>query len=289
MECSGVIVEKFMKFLTADDTKKDEMKVSTEILRKYGSRIQPSFFLKFRNGYEKTVVFNEETGTFYGLFSIFYDFNLEGGEMLLFEFNGSRDFNDLLIGLVLREIEYPNIVHYMQKKRPRVVSVRNGGLKFVHIVRDEDPLFDECEPPYSFKKALPMLPGYQSFIFSNGKKIVGGYNHGREKFHSLRKFCAIVGLENFREFNVVLFSYEENGVSTVSVFDDLFVEFIFPGTPVSMGLNSENINVHHRIEINVQACHMYKYSYGVILTELFECTLASFHHFSVGVLKNEVA
>ena len=28
MDCSGVIVEKFMKFLTADDTKKDEM-VST--------------------------------------------------------------------------------------------------------------------------------------------------------------------------------------------------------------------------------------------------------------------
>lgn len=135
-----------MKFLSADDIKKDEMvsllrqcslyllisirscvwfmffsqKVPTEILRKYGSRIKPSFLLKFRNGYEKRVVFNKDRGTLYGLFPIFYDFNFEGGEMLVFEFNGSRDFNVFVIGKDLREIEYPSIVHFSQKKRPRV-------------------------------------------------------------------------------------------------------------------------------------------------------------------------
>lgn len=84
-----------------------------------------------------------------------------------------------------------------------------------------------------------MLPGYQSFVFSNGKKIVGGYSHGRGKFHGLSKFCSIVGLDNFRQFNVVLFSYENNDVTTVSVFDDHFVDVIFPGTPVSMGITFE--------------------------------------------------
>ncbi|WOH00525.1 hypothetical protein DCAR_0519890 [Daucus carota subsp. sativus] len=285
MECSGVLVEKFMKFLSADDIKKDEMKVPNE-----RSKIQASFLLKFRNGYEKRVVFNKDRGTLYGPFPIFYDFNFKGGEMLVFEFNGS-------------------------------LSVHNGGLKFVRVVRDEDPLFDEFEPPYSFKKALPMLLGYQYFVFR---------------------------LDNFRQFNVVLFSYEDNDVTTVSVFDDHFVEVIFPGTPVSMGLNSGNSNVHGRIEINVQACHMYKCSYGVdvstqydSITNLWsktdyisvysgdrawklqvrtrpgnlkrttimdgwiqfrddlgleagdvivlECALASFHHFSVGVLKYQGA
>ena len=63
-----------------------------------GQGIQPSFLLKFRNWYEIPVVLNEDTGTIYALFSIFYDFNLKGGEMLLFEFNGSRDFNVFVIG-----------------------------------------------------------------------------------------------------------------------------------------------------------------------------------------------
>ena len=40
--------------------------------------------------------------------------------MLLFEFNGSRDFNVIVIGNDLRKIEYPNIVHFGRKKRPRV-------------------------------------------------------------------------------------------------------------------------------------------------------------------------
>ena len=40
--------------------------------------------------------------------------------MLLFEFNGSRDFNVIVIGNDLRKIEYRNIVHFGQKKRPRV-------------------------------------------------------------------------------------------------------------------------------------------------------------------------
>ena len=81
-----------------------------------------------------------------------------------------------------------------------------------------------------------MLMGYQNFFFSNGKRVEGGYHHDTKKFHGLSKFCSIVGLENFSGFNLLLFNYENSGITTVSVFDDHFVEHLFPGTPVSTGI-----------------------------------------------------
>ena len=51
------------------------------------------------------------------------DFELEGGEMLIFEVNGIFDFNVYIIGLDLTEIEYPNVVHYMQNSHPRVGKI----------------------------------------------------------------------------------------------------------------------------------------------------------------------
>ena len=80
-----------------------------------------------------------------------------------------------------------------------------------------------------------MLAGYQTYIFSNGKKIDGLYNHGTGKFTGLSKLCSIVGIANFSAFNLILFSYEDKWSTTVSVFDDHFVEVIFPGTPLSIG------------------------------------------------------
>ena len=80
------------------------------------------------------------------------------------------------------------------------------------------------------------MPGYQNFVFSNGKKIDGVDNHESGKFKGQSKFCYILGLENFRQFNMVLFTYEEHGMSSVAFFDDNFVEVLFPGTPLSIGI-----------------------------------------------------
>lgn len=88
-------------------------------MRKYGSRLEDSLLLKFRNGYEIAVVCKNERGSLLGVFSIFEDFGLEGGKMLLFEYNGVRDFNVFVIGKDLTEIIYPNIVHFTQNRRPR--------------------------------------------------------------------------------------------------------------------------------------------------------------------------
>ena len=72
-------------------------------------------------------------------------------------------------------------------------------------------------------------------MFSNGKKIEGGYTHDFGKFYDLRKFCLILSIEDFSQFNLILLTYKEIGVTTISVFGDNFVEVIFLGTPLSPG------------------------------------------------------
>ncbi|WOH03395.1 hypothetical protein DCAR_0622792 [Daucus carota subsp. sativus] len=91
--------------------------------------------------------------------ALYEDFALKGGEMLVSEFNRSTDFNVYVIGTNLTEIRYPNIVHCMQKKRPRVVSMRNGGLKFVTFVKEDSPLAEDYKAPASFKRACPLVRG----------------------------------------------------------------------------------------------------------------------------------
>ena len=52
---------------------------------------------------------------FVGVQCLYEDFELEGGEMFLFEFNGSDGFNVYIIGKDFCEIDYPQKVHQLQK------------------------------------------------------------------------------------------------------------------------------------------------------------------------------
>ena len=87
-----------------------------------------------------------------------------------------------------------------------------------------------------------MIPGYQTFVFSNGKNVVGGFNHDSGKFHGLHQFCSILGIEDFGKYNLILLSYETLSVNNVSVFDDNFVEVLFGGTPISPGMYISVVN-----------------------------------------------
>ena len=88
-------------------------------MEKYGHMLANCLLLGFRNGYEIPVVLDEERGTLSGLSTLYDDFELIGGQMLLFDFNGCSGFNVYVIGTDLREIDYPSVVHCMQNKRPR--------------------------------------------------------------------------------------------------------------------------------------------------------------------------
>ncbi|WOG94498.1 hypothetical protein DCAR_0313794 [Daucus carota subsp. sativus] len=233
MEFAGVIVEKWVKILTNADMDSDEMRLPSKFFNKYVNRLRTNILLKFRNGYEIPTVFNHEKGTFCGFSTMYDDFLFEVGQMLVFEFDGSCDFNVYVIDTYLTVP--PGSSPYAEWASSRCLCER-GGLKFVYFVKEESPLYDEFEPPASFKRAFRVLPGYQNFVFRNGKKIDGVYNHKSGKFKGQSKFCSILGLENFRQFNMVLFTYEEHGMSSVAFFDDNFVEVLFPGTPLSIGI-----------------------------------------------------
>ena len=75
--------------------------------------------MKFRNGYEILVVFHNEDGVISGISTMYEDFELEPGQMLVFEFDGSYHFNVYVIGTDFSEIEYLPIVHHLQQTRPR--------------------------------------------------------------------------------------------------------------------------------------------------------------------------
>ena len=47
------------------------------------------------------------------------DFELEPGQMLVFEFDGSCHFNVNVIGTDFLEIEYPRVTHQLQQTGPR--------------------------------------------------------------------------------------------------------------------------------------------------------------------------
>ncbi|WOH06079.1 hypothetical protein DCAR_0625502 [Daucus carota subsp. sativus] len=263
METSGIIVEKFIKFLTNADLMSDELLLPEKILSQYGNKLPKNLLLKFRNGYEIPVSNFEEGGLIYGISSLYEDFEMEPGQLLVFEYDGQSGFNVYVIGKNLVEIDYPLLVHETQKTRPRNVNVKSGGLKFIKFLKEEEAMFDDFEHPRSFKKAFHLLPGYQNFIFSNGKQTEVVYKHDVGRFCGLNKFWSMEGIEDLSSFNLALFSYEEPGVTTVSFFDYDFVEYMFPGTPLSSGLNSHALPVFGRIEITVQAHHLYKYVYGV--------------------------
>ena len=114
--------------------------------------------------------FNKETGRVMGLSTLIEDFDLDGGEMLVFEYFGGSIFYVYIIGRDSTEIDYPPIVHSSQKTKPRTgtffsilrflffftnwynhvvvfnlleVSMRNGGLRFVKFVTEKEDLSDD--------------------------------------------------------------------------------------------------------------------------------------------------
>ena len=145
-----------------------------KILSQYGNKLPKHLLLKFRNGYEIPVSIFEEGGLIYGISSLYEDFEMEPGQLLVFEYDGQSGFNVYVIGKNLVEIDYPLLVHETQKTRPRngmffdfksntffillfmafllywflkvymfLVNVKSGGLKFIKFLKEEEAMFDD--------------------------------------------------------------------------------------------------------------------------------------------------
>ncbi|KAK1364334.1 hypothetical protein POM88_039895 [Heracleum sosnowskyi] len=111
MDSSGLVCEKFVKFVTPNDTSKNEMRIPSDFCSKYGNRLPASFHVILRNGYRLPVDFDQMRG--------------------------------ILKGTNCSEIEYPHIVHHLQTCHPRRVTLGNGGWRFVFFVDPTVSLVDE--------------------------------------------------------------------------------------------------------------------------------------------------
>ncbi|KAK1364515.1 hypothetical protein POM88_040076 [Heracleum sosnowskyi] len=111
MDSSGLVCEKFVKFVTRSDTSKNEMRIPFDFCSKYGNRLPASFHVILRNGYRPPVDFDQRRG--------------------------------ILKGTNCSEIEYPSIVHHLQTCHPRRVTLGNGGWRFLFFVDPTVSLVDE--------------------------------------------------------------------------------------------------------------------------------------------------
>ena len=145
-------------------------------------------FLEFRNGYRVQITFSYDSGTFLGVQCLYDDFNLEGGELFLFQYNGVDGFNVYLIGTDFSEIDYPAIVHGSQNSRPRkgtlpiirvslfqcektttdyiflvlilnkcLVSLQKGGLHGIRFLTEGNPVHDELVSTNDYLNILVLV------------------------------------------------------------------------------------------------------------------------------------
>lgn len=88
--------------------------VPGDFCTKYGSAIPIGIKLQVRNGYQLWVDFVKINVHFVGMRDLFKDFNLRGGESLMFEYVGGFYFKVFIFSAAGSEIEYPLIVHQLQ-------------------------------------------------------------------------------------------------------------------------------------------------------------------------------
>ncbi|WOG95382.1 hypothetical protein DCAR_0414698 [Daucus carota subsp. sativus] len=194
---------------------------SSSILRDEWSSRSPIVFLEFRNEYRLEVSFNKHLGKFSSVQCLYADFDLEGGELFVFEFNGVDGFNVYLLGRDFCEVDYPEKVHALQKSRPRKACVK--------LLTDYEPVNDVLAAPVpSIQHCVDTLQlrCFIEYILSNGKKLFGGFDRSTPTFSGFQLVVQLLKFPDLKKFNLLLLTYEDNGNLLVGLFDDNFVEDI---------------------------------------------------------------
>ncbi|KAK1377015.1 hypothetical protein POM88_033208 [Heracleum sosnowskyi] len=267
MDSSGLVCERFVRFLTRSDTWRNEMGIPYDFCSKYGNRLSGSLHVIVRNGYRLPVEFDCSKGNLKGFLKFFKDFNLKGGEMLLFEYYGRYDLNVYIIGSHCSEIEYPHIVHHLQTCHPRIVTLGNGGWRFIWFVDPSSSLVDEIEPPTPFiERCGSTFPRWPEIALKNGKVFCGSYSRETGKISCLRSMCDVLGVADLKPFYMLLFTYNGVGVVSVSVFDENLCEVLYPGSDESV----DGLDRASSFQITIQPCHMLSYCYGVDISTQYK-------------------
>uniref|UniRef100_A0A166DDP0 TF-B3 domain-containing protein n=1 Tax=Daucus carota subsp. sativus TaxID=79200 RepID=A0A166DDP0_DAUCS len=159
MESCGLQAQKFSHKLTHMDTLSDEMMIPRSFCSKYAHDLHEDMELKLRNGYVLPVKFDHSRGVFKGLLCFFKHFKLNGGELLVFEYFGRYNINVYILGSNLSEIKYPDFKFNMPESPPRLVTLGDGGWRFVWFNSGRQTTINEIKLPFDFQqKYANMLP-----------------------------------------------------------------------------------------------------------------------------------
>ncbi|KAK1397394.1 hypothetical protein POM88_007257 [Heracleum sosnowskyi] len=252
---------KFIKVLSPEECLSNEMLLPHEFCSKYGSVIPIGIKMRVRNDYQIWLDYVKINQRFFGMKSFFKDFNLRGGESLLFDYVGEFKFNVLIFDISGSEIEYPLVMHESQDCWARHVVYPDDGLSFVNYVRPSGNVVDVVVPPFYFIENIsPMVPDRVEYVVSSGQHIIGSYCHREFEFSGFASICHMLGIRNLNSLNYLVFSYDGRDTFKVVVFDNSMLE-----VPVSPNV-PRNVSNDIAFEVLVQPSHMLEYCHGVDLS-----------------------
>ncbi|XP_074351618.1 uncharacterized protein LOC141690742 [Apium graveolens] len=224
---SSTMVPKFVKYITTDDYKSNEMLLPKKFVIYHGDKLSQEWNLSIRNGYKLGVNFDSTNYKINGVRDLFTDYGLTGGEKLIFENVDGGNFNVFIIGLDGAEIEYPQILHVTQSES--TVTLYNEGWRFLKYVTAMENNNDEIIPPTSFMARFGVeLSGFVTYVLNNGVEF-GGF--------LMRK--------------------------TVCFVDGRDVEIMFDNSVIASGNLRFTLRSPSYFAIKVQQFHMSRHSHGV--------------------------
>ncbi|KAK1368761.1 TF-B3 domain-containing protein [Heracleum sosnowskyi] len=265
MDSCGLICEKFVKLISRKDIGMNEMTLPSDFCSKYINRLPGSFHLILRTGYRLPVFFNKGRLILNGVYCLFRDFGLKGGEMLLFEYFGREDINVYIIGINGSEVEYPHVIHHLQTCHPRRVTVGNGGWRFALFVDATFGFHDDIEAPITFMERR----GYDftvslRIVLSNGKVFWAKFTLETRKISCLRRMSEVLGVPDLKCFHMLLFTYDGVSAINVSAFDEHLYETVFPGSPLCNGVRASGF------ALTIKQSNMLPDYYGVDISSDYQ-------------------
>ncbi|XP_017257239.1 uncharacterized protein LOC135148051 isoform X1 [Daucus carota subsp. sativus] len=272
MESCGLQAQKFSHKLTHMDTLSDEMMIPRSFCSKYAHDLHEDMELKLRNGYVLPVKFDHSRGVFKGLLCFFKHFKLNGGELLVFEYFGRYNINVYILGSNLSEIKYPDFKFNMPESPPRLVTLGDGGWRFVWFNSGRQTTINEIQPPEAFLDRCEFsFREPMKYVISNGKKFGCSYCPSSRKFIGLDCVCEMLKNTGTKEIHMLLFKYDVDSVITISAFDKELCEIVYPGTPLSIvEAGGDHPSIGFQFEIHVEEIHMSPECYVVYISPLFK-------------------
>ncbi|KAL1826918.1 hypothetical protein ACET3Z_005330 [Daucus carota] len=203
--------------------------------------------LKLRNGYILPVQFDAVKCELKGVMWFFKELELEGGEILLFEYFGRFKFMVYIIGRCGSEITYPE--------------------------KDAPPAFSNC---CGFA-----LPTRITYVLRNGKKFFGTYKSKKCRFSGLNSMFEILGSDIVLDLRGIVFTYNGTREVSISAFDSLCNEIVYPGTPLCMDSNGSFPVIGTYFQIILELKHMLDDCFVVDISKDFKELFEEWDNFQV--------